>query len=384
MATRTQDDQGRLFPGERRDTVAGLPLLAYYRAGDPARPLLVFLTGGGILARVAYGHPGSDHRDFPDYWLAQRGWGLLAPSYPSDHPATGPPVPDLGIADWARVIARAIARRTLSHPDRTIVVTAWSMGGKIAFALTRALRELGLVQACLVSLAATPPFPGLAQRMTTLDGVTGSGLRTLTGTDARGVTRDERWRAELTAIGAGQGRPVIEPDAFLSLYRCAIPPRLCGPETEPVIGGGPATDLRTELLDANSFAVGDYPLCACVVPRAATDPWHALTDEAIWAGVTARGLSARYIPAGGFRSLSDTGWTALRRVVVTAPRRLSRRVDGGHFFFLGERGAGATVAAIAGLTEEATDVIATIEHILTRHTHQSAAEEPTPTDQKAG
>ncbi len=220
--TTTQNDRGLLFPGERRTTVAGLPFLAYYRAGEPARPLLVFLTGGGILARIAYGHPGTDHRDFLDHWLAQHGWGLLAPSYPSDHPATGPAVPDLGIAEWVQVIARATAQCTQAYPDRPIVVAAWSMGGKLAFALTRALRELGLTQACLISLAATPPFPGLGQRMATLDRVTASGLRTLSATDAYGATRDDRWQAELTAIGAGQGRPVIVPDAFRSLYRCAI------------------------------------------------------------------------------------------------------------------------------------------------------------------
>ncbi len=119
------------------------------------------------------------------------------------------------------------------------------------------------------------------------------------------------------------------------------------------------------------------------MPCAVTDPQHALTDEATWASVTTRGLAAHHMLAGGLSQLSDADWTAFRRVVVTAPRRLTRYVDGGHFFFLGERGARATVAAMAGLTEEAAEIMTAIERVRPRHQRRSVPPDPASADQKA-
>ena len=50
--------------GEALRVVEGVPHIVYHRSAGGDCPLAVFLPGGGHLARVAYGHPGSEPRDF--------------------------------------------------------------------------------------------------------------------------------------------------------------------------------------------------------------------------------------------------------------------------------------------------------------------------------
>ena len=48
-----------IYPGEELRVAAGFPVLSQFRKGDPGQPLVVFVTGGGVLARIAYGHEGA-------------------------------------------------------------------------------------------------------------------------------------------------------------------------------------------------------------------------------------------------------------------------------------------------------------------------------------
>jgi hypothetical protein len=81
---------GRLDPGEELRTAAGFPALVRFARGAPGSPLVVFVTGGGVLARIAYGHAGARPADFLAHWLRQAGYACLAVSYPLGHPVFPP------------------------------------------------------------------------------------------------------------------------------------------------------------------------------------------------------------------------------------------------------------------------------------------------------
>lgn len=339
---------GALFPGERRIVAGGVPMVAHVRTGEPGKPLVLFLTGGGVLARVAYGHPGADPHDFLDHWLERAGWGLLAPSYPSDHPVSGAARPDLGLAEWAEALAALVAEETA--PSQPVVPCGWSMGGKLVFALTRALRAHGRAPDCFVSLCATPPFPRLGSG-TPAERLLADGHWDITHGRRDGKTRDERWRDELAVVAAVEGHDVLGPVAFRSHYRANTPPALWGPEINPYFEGETPRDLAGALREAGAFSGADYPICAAIVPVDARDFRHALADEAVWGAVTVQALLHNHLN-GRIPLLSRADWIAVRELVTGAPQRLARQVPGGHFFFLGLSGARRTAAHIEALHGE--------------------------------
>ncbi|MGY4501317.1 pimeloyl-ACP methyl ester carboxylesterase [Bradyrhizobium sp. GM24.11] len=78
-----------------------------------------------------------------DCIVTNEGWGLVAATYPGDHPALIKPKSDLDLESWASALAALVAETVGQDKGRPIIAFGWSMGGKLAFALTRALRLKG-------------------------------------------------------------------------------------------------------------------------------------------------------------------------------------------------------------------------------------------------
>ncbi|MET4245212.1 hypothetical protein [Bradyrhizobium sp. RT10b] len=344
--------QAALFKGEHRSTIGLVPVLTYCRPGDVGKPLVLFLTGGGVMARIAYGHPGSNASDFLDHWLERIGWGLLTATYPGDHPALTTSKPDLTLDDWAAALAALVAEISGSGPKRPIIACGWSMGGKLVFALTRALRLKGLALACFVSFCATPPFPRLDGGPIPPERMLPNGLWDLSAGTRDGLTRDERWQQELLAIANLEGHSVIDPDLFRSLYRTNVPRALWGPELGRFFEGQTYQELFCALREARSFSGDDYPICAAVVPMDSRDYRHALADEAVWGSITVQGLLHNVVAKVPPGQLSTHDWLRLRERIIDLPRRLVRHLPGGHCFFVGARGASATMSHLVDLHEE--------------------------------
>ncbi|MDQ7251055.1 thioesterase domain-containing protein [Dongia sedimenti] len=340
-----------LFPTERHYRINDVPLIASVRRGDLEQPLVLFLTGGGVLARIAYGDPEAAPQDFLDHWLDRIGWGLIAPSYPCDHPIFAQAMPELGLGQWAATLAALFEGIIGETPRRPLIACGWSMGGRIAFALVRALRARGVPLDGFVSLCATPPFPRLngdppAERLLP------NGLWDLTWAKRDGLTRDERWSAELDAIAAVEGRIVITPDRFGRHYRMNVPIGLWGPELEPFFENVAPRAVADELREAGTFSGADYPLCAAIVPADSRDHRHALTDPAIWGSITVQSLLHNDLGSRSMSELSPETWESIRDCVWQAPARLTRHLSGGHFFFVGSHGAAKTVEHLQALHQE--------------------------------
>jgi hypothetical protein len=361
-----------LNPGEEVLIAEGVPQIVRYRAGASSRPLVVFLPGGGHLARVTYGHAGARSRDFIDVWLQDEGFALLALSYPSDHPAFERRLPALSIVDWAKSSAALIAACMKKGEHSEVVVLAWSMAGRSVVALERALRKRGVRQLCFVSLAATPPLPGFMperEERFTDEGFWDSG------------TRHAQWLPEVGAV--------IDERTYLAEYLVNSPFGLRG----QVRTHDPHASLMLAH-EIGAFAYEDYPLLAAVVPDSARDRQHALTDVSIWGTLNvlrltrllgahgtdsahsahvshgvhgpqgahgAHGAHGPHGAHGAHGGHESAEWQPTRRLVDQLPQRLSRPVQGGHFFFIGEQGARKTARAVVELIAEARNVQAEIE-----------------------
>lgn len=91
-----------LYPGESIADAAGYPCLIKQSIVSDNKPLVVLIPGDANLARVFYGFPGANPKDFFEYWLNKDGYSTLAISYPTDNSVFGKKTyPFFNIHDWA-------------------------------------------------------------------------------------------------------------------------------------------------------------------------------------------------------------------------------------------------------------------------------------------
>jgi hypothetical protein len=358
---------GGLLAGEQLMACGTYQALSYVRADPPGRPLVLFLPGGGHLARVAYGNPGAARQDFLDYWIGAAGYPVLAVSYPSDHPVFAGDVRGLTVSEWAAVLART-ARAVIDQGSlqAEVIVLAWSMAGRMAVALNRAARTCGLRIRCFVSLAATAPIPGLAGGAWPAEALTGGGLWALAGPDAGPASRAGLWQAELRRQGEREGREIMSWPSYERWNRCHTPLNLRG-EGNRMTPAGPRLDIGLTMEDLGSVSFGDYPPVAAITPTSKFDARHALTDSATWMLLAAQRIAARLAsPAQSAGDLPEEAWSRLRQIIATLPARLTAAIAGGHLFFLGATGASQTARLALTLADAAAAVDEEVSQLLAR------------------
>lgn len=362
---------GTLLPGEL--LVAGEPHqgLRYTAAGPPGRPLVLFLPGGGHLARVAYGTPGAAPGDFLAHWITAAGYPLLAMSYPSDHPAFTGDSRMLTVGQWAGVVART-ARAVIDEGSLAaeVIVLAWSMAGRMAVPLNRAARAAGLRIRCFVSLAATPPIPGLAGGGSEPEPLTASGLWDVTRPEPGRRSRAAHWQEELGRQARLEGREIIPWPHYQRWNLCNTPLNLRG-EGNRMTPAGLEHDLAGTIDDLGCLAFADYPPLAALIPASRFDARHSLTDSAAWTFLAAQRIAAMTAPPPGRYAacLPEEAWELLRQLAASLPARLTRTIEGGHLFFLGAKGACQTTRLALELADAAAALDQELRGLLPRTGH---------------
>lgn len=331
------------FEGEQVVTAAGFPALTKFIAGDPQRPLVVFIPGAHHTARIAYGgHPGGRDEDFLAHWLVKDGYNFLGVSYPI---ATRTPVmsgayPAFNARDWGQQAAE-IAKRTIDehHLTNRIIVIGWSMGGRIAEPITEAATAAGLDVAFFVSFSATPGVTGLVS-MTATFPMAASGY----------ADRSNTYPAFLKQLAyenaLNGGRTIIDEQSYRNDYVGDMPVGLEGYGLHYRDG----QFVRDFWADEADFRVHDYgklPYIAAFMPNHPLDARHALTDRGNWGLLMVNKIQEDLAAAKvDLNAMAPERWFALVDLVRNAPDRLSVEIAGDHFFFVGETGARQTATAL--------------------------------------
>ncbi len=320
--------------------------IRYFKKGRADRPVIVFVPGGGHLGRIGYGHPGSDPEEFLGAWLGKLGYGFLAVSPPSDYPAFTRFSPEVSMMEWAETIVR-VMREALDNAGlpRRCVLCAWSMGGKIAGAFTRAAREHGLVVEAFISLSSKPPLLGLSRPITSAEHLNDKKLW-----DYADLAIDH-WEADVAGLRDAKGDPLISLPIYKRYYLGNHGVQLRG-NSDRLINGQLAQSVEAAVDDLRTFAYTDFPLCCVIAPTSPSDVEHALTDPSGWALYTVQSVFRRDLRNVEFESLPDESWQRLRQLVHNLPTRLTRFAAGGHFFFVGRTGAAGTATLIHELLAE--------------------------------
>lgn len=351
----------QLYEHEQSVELAGFPAVTYFQAGDPAKPLIVFVPGAHSAARIAYGgHEGGRSEDFLAHWLKEKGYNFLAVSYPIDT-ASGlmtETVPDFTAQDWGQQIAEAASGAIEEHGlTGGVYLAHWSMGGKAIQPAHAAMAEAGHPTEAAFSFAATPGIPGVITMTQELE-KTDAGYANLERIYPGAV-------AQLTA-NQGDGAEIIPEDVLRAEYLGHIPVNLQG-YGEIVENGEVRIDHMQQAQDYGSFEFANYPWTVVFQVDQRADARHAINDSAYWTFYNTQTLYAE-LGRRGLKpaDLSDDAWQGMIEMSDEAPDRLRVDVGGNHFFFVGEAGAKATADAIDKAIAQVTDWKADIDGLLAK------------------
>jgi hypothetical protein len=336
-----------MYPGEAIEIAGGYPALVRFDKAGSGAPLVVFVTGGGVFARVAYGHPESRPSDFLFYWLREAGYSALALTYPLGAPPFEQFWPAFTVADWAEQSAEIVARyHGASAASANVIILAWSMAGRIVVRLAEALRRRRIEIEIFVAMAATPGLPNMLPAFSAL-APDAHGLAKVEGAFLGGLL------ACLQAQDDENGRAAIDPRLFAKDFTGSFPIALAAAGMR-YRNEGFVSAPQEDAEDTEVFAYSRCPLIAVLTHASPLDPRHALTDGAVWGFLIVKSLAeARILTrAKDAASMDAAKWARAREIIAGAPARLTLTLPGNHMFFVGEAGARRTAVALTRIRAE--------------------------------
>jgi hypothetical protein len=349
-----------LYPREELTEAGGYPALVRFEPGQPERPVVVFITGGGVLGRIAYGPPDARASDFLCHWLYAEGFASLVLSYPIDNNGVfSAAFPQFSVTNWAEQCAEIIA----SYLDRNglpanAIVLGWSMAGRIAEPLHAALRRKGKGIELFVAMAGASALPN------TLPGLDGlkpaaSGLAAI-----KGAYLD--WLLECLADqNQAAGKVVLDADGFTREMTGDFPVGLAASAMR-YRNGAFVSDPATDALEVGTAQYRAFPPLALMTHSSPVDARHALTDRSTWGAYITQQLCETLVFSrpDKLAVLSSAKWELLVEHVRDAAQRLSATLPGNHMFFLGQNGARKTVQTLTLLRQTAADVRGEISRLM--------------------
>jgi hypothetical protein len=349
-----------LYPGEELTKAAGYPALVRFEPGRPELPVVVFVTGGGVLGRIAYGPPGGRAADFLCHWLQEEGFPSLVLSYPIDNRGVfDAAFPQFSVTDWAEQSAEIIARYVDRNGLRgNAIVLGWSMAGRIAEPLHAALRGRGKGIELFVAMAGASALPNTLPGLDHLKPAA-SGLASI-----RGAYLD--WLLQCLADqNAAAGHVVLDADVFAREMTGDFPVGLAA-SARRYRDGAFVSDPAGDAREVGTAQYRAFPPLALMTHASAIDARHALTDRSTWGVYITQQLCEGLVfsQADKLAALPSEKWALLVEHIGHAAQRLSATLPGNHMFFLGENGARRTVQTLKLLRQTAADVAGEISLLM--------------------
>lgn len=335
--------QHSLFPMEKIVSAGGYPCLTYYSSGKSEHPLVVFVSGGPVMSRIAYGHSGGQSEDFLAYWIKQAGNPFLAVTHTMDHAVFPTTHPEFGIQDWGRQVAEVVAETVAKEKlQKQVIVLAFSAGGRIVEALCDSLQKSSIGIEAFITLNGLTPQLTLVSHpkrgfeisangyaMAQYDPFFEENLRLQENVVRRAIVNESTFKQDYLG-----NYPINVWESIYRYHREAFVPA-----------------LEEGLNDSGAFAYFHYPLIGVLTGDSPKCIRDTLMSEGVWSFYQSQSLYQNFFAytTKDFNTFSDQNWKKISDLVTTAPHKLSGKVEGGYFFFLGEKGARATFAKIQDL-----------------------------------
>ncbi|KAL2400445.1 hypothetical protein ABEF95_007050 [Exophiala dermatitidis] len=376
------------------------------------------------------GHKGHNPRDFLAHWLvnpisnsnpgskldsmteaeAEAGYNILAISYPLETtpPLMPPTRPDFTVREWgvqaAEVTKRAMDRERLSC-DLRVILVVWSMAGKIIAPFDQAARERGFSVRLVVSLNSTPPLRGLRGNPQ-LPAVSQAGyvhgghvsdeyflrqlyeqraINSCASTSSNNSTKTTSNSSNSDNTN-GSGSIIVPDDIFIKEYTGNFPVGLAAwglrwSRREAINSNSNSNSIvhssgnRGKLVDDphagyevfDETTIKDLPPMCALYGDSPADLRHSAGDRSMWAFLISHNLLGG-INAKESRFLTENPELGKRviKLIHAAPDRLCAEVEGGHHFFLGEKGAKRTADWVMGMEKRMGGVKRELDILLGR------------------
>lgn len=329
--------------------------LIYSIQGSHQLPLVVFITGGGVLGRVAYGSPECDPKDFLNYWLAQKQYPFLALTYPMEHPIFSEINPEFSIDDWGRESAVLIKDKILSEGlKRKVLILGWSMSGRVAAKLSKYLKINEIEIEVFIGLCASLPSQSLLATIAQSIDQSSQNFA---------VTQLTAWLHQNLELQDQLAHKVIIPkEVFQKEFLGNYPVNL-GASIFRLHEGRFIKSAAEDLEDSGAWNFEDFSLLGLITHQSQKDARHALLDIPAWTFYVSQ-VFFQQVVVPSFSSIHEKNWPLLLEIFDSLPQKLCLRIDhGGHFFFLGEQGARQTIGLMEQLVSNLRGLIATCDHL---------------------
>src|SRR5579883_1051872 len=334
-----------LLPGEIVAEAAGYPAIVKFLLGDRNKPLIVFIPGNGFLARIAYGYPGGQEKDFISYWLNKSGYSFLGISYPIEHPVFNKIYPSFSIKDWGMQAAE-LSKQYIdqNHLSNKVIYIGWSMGGKTAEAVNSASKKLGLNVIMFISFDGLVPAPnvfaGSAEAIK---------LKNNNMVDFSFATP---FFIDSMSIQNKINSHVIISPTSLEKYFIGSPSLNIQGEKLRYVNGKIIDSIDASISDSGTFDFGQFPWVVIMHGSDPIDYPHIIINTN-WGLFMGQKIYREYIfpNAAAIPNCPPSTWREITKIFNNYQQSVSLPINGTHFFFVGEKGAKEAAENIPVLQE---------------------------------
>ncbi|KAJ4506619.1 hypothetical protein HRR83_007858 [Exophiala dermatitidis] len=352
----------------------------------------------------------------------EAGYNILAISYPLE---TTPPLmpstrPDFTVREWgvqaAEATKRVMDRERLSC-DVGVILLVWSMAGKIIAPFDQAARARGFDVRLVVSLNSTPPLRGLRgnpprpavsqagyvhgghvsdeyflrqlreqRAINSCASTSTSGSESVDG--GKNSNNDSKSGNSGNSDNTnGSGSIIVPDDIFIKEYTGNFPVGLAAwglrwsrqDQDGTTINNGNSTVHSSsnggKMIDDphagyevyDETTIKDLPPMCALYGDSPADLRHSAGDRSMWAFLISHNLMGG-INAKESRFLAENPEVGKRviKLIHAAPDRLCAEVEGGHHFFLGEKGAKRTATWVIEMEKRMQEVKRELDILLGR------------------
>lgn len=342
MATAT-DSNNLLYPQEKLITINGFQSLIQFAKGNPNKPLIVFVPGNAHLARIGYGYPKGDPKDFLAYWLHKKGYSFLGVSYPMDNNVYSQIYPAFNIDDWGNLIISA-AKKVINqeHLSNNIIIIGWSMAGSIVQTANSAAKRSGLNIELFIGLSAVPPIPYIMHDSSLA-------MNKMLPNHLADRTALYPWFCKWMEEQSNYNDHTIIPkEIYLSQFIGNIPIAI-GAEGYHYEDNKFIFNVNKTLKESGVFDFSKLPWIAQIHDDSPITMKLSLIDPYGWYFIFTQMLYQNYLKNFDLNTLNAHNANQLAIFINSIPKELTMTVHGNHLFFVGQKGAEETAEKIDSL-----------------------------------
>jgi len=336
-----------LYPGEKLINVDGFQAVVKFKKGIDTKPLVVLIPGFAHMARIFYGSPECNQKDFLEYWIHKEGYSFLGISYPIQNPAFTKVYPNYNITDWGKQTADITSQYIKKYDlSKNVILVGWSMAGRIAPTFNIAAEKDKINLNLFIGLSSAPALPQCNPGNIIKEyKMAPNGL-------IRTHMFNNLFYKCILAQNKLNGHQIIPKHIYMNQFMGNLPVELFGSPTR-YNNGIWINNFAEALKDSHAENISDYPVTGIIYNSGIyTSPVTgqlAILNKSYWSQIIDQKIYHLFMKNKKIGKLRPDKTDQIARITSSATKNLSLSIYGSHFFFVGKKGAEKTAQDITEL-----------------------------------